>query len=137
MTGVPVDSFAAKQDFAFGPSAQHTGRDFLGMHHLRMLAAALAMGVCLLYRCRFQRIGADPCAASLMRNGGQTFATRYNARCWCGTPGQSHQKNRHHARFHHHSPLSLPAVELLGRAHNTLGAKHNRTRFLCQSATSN
>jgi hypothetical protein len=31
----------------------------------------------------------------------------------------------------------LSAVELLGRAHNTLGAKHNRTGFLCQSATFN
>ena len=57
MTGVPVDSLAAKQNFAFRPAPQRASRDFFGMHHLRMLAAALAVGVSLLYRCRFQRIG--------------------------------------------------------------------------------
>ena len=77
MTGVPVDSFAAKQDFAFRPAPQRASRDFLGMHHLRMLAAALAVGVSLLYCSRFQRIGCHPEAAALMRDRGQAFATRY------------------------------------------------------------
>ena len=56
MTGVQADSLTAEQDFAFRPAPQRACRDFLGMHHLRMLAAALAVGVSLLYRCRFQRI---------------------------------------------------------------------------------
>ena len=74
MTGVLADSLAAEQDFGLGPAPRSARLNFLGMHHLRTLAAALTVGVCLLYRSRFQRIGCHPEAAALMRNRGQSFS---------------------------------------------------------------
>ena len=67
------------------------------MHYFHVLAAALTVGVSLLYRCRFQRVDTDPKAAALMRDRGQPFAQRHDAGCWYGTPGQQRQHGRHNA----------------------------------------
>jgi len=52
------------------------------MRRLRMRAAALAVGVCLLYRSRFQRIGCHPEASALARDSGEAFTTRHDAIDW-------------------------------------------------------